>query len=97
MLDIAVAEKLETEFFAAPPNGRLEFLKEIVDDPYVLFGVSDGGAHTKFLTAGRYPTETLCKIVRDNGMLSLEDAHWRLAALPSRTAASSARARRPTS
>jgi hypothetical protein len=31
----------------------------------VLFGVSDGGAHTKFLTAGRYPTETLCKVVRD--------------------------------
>ena len=30
-------------------------LREIVDDPYVLFGVSDGGAHTKFLTAGRYP------------------------------------------
>ena len=28
-------------------------------DPHVLFGVSDGGAHTKFLTAGRYPTETI--------------------------------------
>jgi N-acyl-D-amino-acid deacylase len=86
MLDIAVAEQLETEFFAAPPNGRLDYLKEIVDDPYVLFGVSDGGAHTKFLTAGRYPTETLCKIVRDNAMLSLEDAHWRLAALPAQVA-----------
>ena len=86
MLDIAVAEDLETEFFAAPPNGRLDYLKEIVDDPYVLFGVSDGGAHTKFLTAGRYPTETLCKIVRDNAMCSLEDAHWRLAALPAQVA-----------
>lgn len=86
MLDLAVAEDLETEFFAAPPNGRLDHLKEIVDDPYVLFGVSDGGAHTKFLTAGRYPTETLCKIVRDHGMLSLEDAHWRLAALPAQVA-----------
>ena len=41
----------------------------IVDDPYVLFGVSDGGAHTKFLTAGRYPTETLCKVVRQHGMI----------------------------
>ena len=53
-----------------PPNGKIEHLKELVDDPYVLFGVSDGGAHTKFLTAGRYPTETLCKVVREHKMLS---------------------------
>ena len=86
MLDIVVADNLETEFFSMPPNTRLDLLKEIVDNPYVLFGVSDGGAHTKFLTAGRYPTETLTKIVREHGMLSLEDAHWRLAALPAQLA-----------
>jgi N-acyl-D-aspartate/D-glutamate deacylase len=86
MLDIVVADKLETEFFSMPPNTRLDLLKEIVDNPYVLFGVSDGGAHTKFLTAGRYPTETLAKIVREHGMLSLEDAHWRLSALPAQLA-----------
>lgn len=82
MLDIAVADGLATEFFAAPPNVSLQHLQEIVSDPYVLFGVSDGGAHTKFLTAGRYPTETLAKIVREHRMLSLEEAHWRLSALP---------------
>jgi N-acyl-D-amino-acid deacylase len=86
MLDIVVADKLATEFFSMPPNTRPDLLKEIVDNPYILFGVSDGGAHTKFLTAGRYPTETLAKIVRDNGWLSLEDAHWRLAALPAQLA-----------
>ena len=86
MLDMAVEEDLKTEFFAAPPNGRLDYLKEIVDNPYILFGVSDGGAHTKFLTAGRYPTETLCKVVREHGMISLEDAHWRLSALPAEVA-----------
>lgn len=86
MLDIAVADGLGTEFFAAPPNVSLTYLKEIVDNPYVLFGVSDGGAHTKFLTAGRYPTETITKIVREHGMLSLEDAHWRLSALPAMVA-----------
>ena len=82
MLDIAVADGLRTEFFAAPPNVSLANLKDIIDDPYVLFGVSDGGAHTKFFTAGRYPTETLCKLVREHAMLSLEEAHWRLSALP---------------
>ena len=86
MLDIAVQDDLKTEFFAAPPNVSNEHLKEIVDDPYVIFGVSDGGAHTKFLTAGRYPTETICKIVREHGMISLEDAHWRLSALPAMVA-----------
>jgi len=86
MLDIVVADNLETEFFSMPPNTRIDFLKEIVDNPYILFGVSDGGAHTKFLTAGRYPTETLTKIVREHGMLSLEDAHWRLSALPAQLA-----------
>ncbi|TDU26378.1 N-acyl-D-aspartate/D-glutamate deacylase [Panacagrimonas perspica] len=86
MLDMAVEEDLRTEFFAAPPNGKIEHLKEIVDDPCILFGVSDGGAHTRFLTAGRYPTETICKIVREHQMISLEDAHWRLAALPAQVA-----------
>ncbi len=86
MLDIAVADELRTEFFAAPPNVSLVHLKEIVDNPYVLFGVSDGGAHTKFLTAGRYPTETLTKVVKEHAMLSLEEAHWRLSALPAMVA-----------
>ena len=86
MLDMAVEEDLETEFFAAPPNGKIEHLRELVDDPYVLFGVSDGGAHTKFLTAGRYPTETICKVVREHKMISLEEAHWRLSALPAEVA-----------
>lgn len=86
LLDIVVADGLKTEFFSMPSNQSLEHLKEIVDNPYVLFGVSDGGAHTKFLTAGRYPTETLIKVVREHDMLSLEDAHWRLSALPAQLA-----------
>ena len=86
MLDIAVHDKLKTEFFAAGTNTWPGYMKEIVDNPYVLFGVSDGGAHTKFLTAGRYPTETIIKAVRENGMMSLEEAHWRLSALPAMVA-----------
>ena len=51
-------------------------------DPYVIPGVSDGGAHTRFLTAGRYPTETIIRATRENDILSLEDVHWKLSALP---------------
>lgn len=82
LLDIAVADNLATVFYVNPPNVDLGHLQEIVDNPYVVFGTSDGGAHTKFLTAGRYPTETITKIVREHGMCSLEHAHWRLSAFP---------------
>ena len=82
LLDIAVADDLATAFFVAPPQGSSDLLREIVQDPYIVFGVSDGGAHTKFLTAGRYPTETLTQQVRANDWISLEEAHWRLSNLP---------------
>jgi len=82
MLDIAVADDLGTVFFAASPAGGSNLIDEILADPYVLLGVSDGGAHTKFFTAGRYPTETLAHHVRERELLTLEDAHWRLSALP---------------
>ena len=86
LLDIAVHDKLKTEFFAAGTNTWPGYMGEVVDNPYVIFGVSDGGAHTKFLTAGRYPTETICKAVREHGMMSLEEAHWRLSTLPAMVA-----------
>jgi N-acyl-D-amino-acid deacylase len=86
MLDIAVEDGLETLFFTTPPQGDSELLKEIVQYEHMLFGVSDGGAHTKFLTAGRYPTETLAEQVRDKGWLTYEEAHRRLSALPAQLA-----------
>ncbi len=86
MLDIAVTDELKTLFFVAPPQGSSDLLREIVQYPHMLFGVSDGGAHTKFLTAGRYPTETLTEQVRDNGWVTYEEAHRRLSALPAQLA-----------
>jgi len=82
MLDIAVSEDLKSEFFAPAINQNAELMKELIDYPYLTFGVSDGGAHTKFLTAGRWPTEGIIKYCRDYQWLSLEDIHWRLSALP---------------
>jgi N-acyl-D-aspartate/D-glutamate deacylase len=82
MLDIALADDLKTEFYVAPTNTRLDLTAEIVLNPYTLFGVSDGGAHTRFLTAGRYPTDAIVKYVREHGVISLEHAHYRLSAQP---------------
>ncbi|MGH7897649.1 MAG: N-acyl-D-amino-acid deacylase family protein [Candidatus Binatia bacterium] len=86
MLDVAVADDLRTVFYAEPANVNRASLREIIDYPWIIPGVSDGGAHTKFFTGGRYPTEFLSRIVREENMCSLEHAHWRLAALPAHCA-----------
>ena len=85
MLDIAVRDRLQTVFYGESLNLELGALRDIVADPHLLPGVSDGGAHTKFLTVGRYPTEFLAELVRDHEMCTLEHAHYRLSALPART------------
>jgi N-acyl-D-amino-acid deacylase len=86
MLDIAVADRLRTTFYAEPLYTNTSLLKEILDYRWTIPGVSDGGAHTKFLTAGTYPTELLTDAVRDGGLIELEEAHWRLSALPAHCA-----------
>lgn len=81
MLDLAVADDLKTEFYTTI-GCSLPHLAEVVKSDLTLLGVSDGGAHTKFFTAGRYPTETIESLVRENEVMSLEEAHWKLSALP---------------
>src|SRR5213594_425648 len=86
MLDVAVKDDLRTVFYAEPANVDRTALREIIAYPWIVPGVSDGGAHTKFFTGGRYPTEFLSRIVREEAMCSLEHAHWRLSALPAHCA-----------
>ena len=82
MLDLAASEDLKTEFFAPAVNQDMNLMKELIDTPHIAFGVSDGGAHTKFLTAGRFPTEGIVKYsARTSGCRS-KQIHWRLSALP---------------
>jgi len=83
MLDIACADGLNTEFYTPPINVRNDYLKEMVTSPgMAIFGVSDGGAHTKFFSGGRYSTEALIKMGRDNNILPLEEIHFRLSSHP---------------
>ena len=82
MLDLAAATKLKTGFATPMRHTSVDAMSQIANSPYALPGVSDGGAHTKFITLGTYPTELLAKWVREHEIMSLEDAHWRLAAYP---------------
>ena len=86
LLDIAVADGLRTTFYATPNGLSNEHLRDLLSTEYALPGVSDGGAHTKFLTAGRFPTELIVRAVRTHNIVSLEEAHYRLAALPAKCA-----------
>ena len=86
MLDLALETDLQAEFLTPMREQNDEWTAEMVTSPYCIPGVSDGGAHTKFLTAGSYPTDFLMWLVRDTGQLSLEEAHYRLSNLPARAA-----------
>jgi len=82
LLDLSVEEDLKTEFaMQGFINNDEEALTQIIKHPLTLVGSSDGGAHTKFLTLGRYPTHFLAHWVRDKHVMSLEEAHWRLSTM----------------
>jgi N-acyl-D-aspartate/D-glutamate deacylase len=82
MLDIAVSGGLKVGFATKLLETPPESMKEIATSPVALPGVSDGGAHTKFVTTARYPTELISHWVREHEIMSLEEAHWRLSYYP---------------
>jgi N-acyl-D-aspartate/D-glutamate deacylase len=87
LLDLSVAGDLNVEFLGPKIGFNAEYNSEIINDsPYTFPGVSDGGAHTKFFTGGSYTTDFLRWLVRDEQRISLEEAHYRLSALPAHAA-----------
>jgi N-acyl-D-aspartate/D-glutamate deacylase len=80
--DIVIEDGLRTIFETRQFDTTLDGVKELIDSPYVIPGLSDGGAHLKYLTAGSYGTEFISEYVRKHAMTTLEEAHWRLSALP---------------
>jgi N-acyl-D-amino-acid deacylase len=82
MLDVAVATELKAGFGTTMIEMDPNAMREVANSTMALPGVSDGGAHTKFITTGRYATEMLAHWVRECEIMSLEDAHWRLSAYP---------------
>lgn len=86
MLDLAVEERLETEFQlrTRSPEEEVE-LAEMVKSGHALPSQSDAGAHlnTNFCTAGE-SSYVLGEWVRERQLLSLEDAISRLTFQPAR-------------
>jgi N-acyl-D-aspartate/D-glutamate deacylase len=82
MLDIAVAGDLKVGFGTTFVEADPAAVKEVGTCNMALPGISDGGAHTKFITTSRFTTELLSYWVREHEIMSLEEAHWRLSAYP---------------
>ena len=82
-LDLALDEALRTEFALTDFfSGDEEVLAKLITHPCTHISVSDGGAHTRFAVVATWPTHFLAHWVRDKGLMSLEDAHYKISALP---------------
>ena len=78
LLDLALEADLDLRFSAA----RFEVADELLADPRVMLGLSDGGAHVDLFCDAGYCTELLGKWVREKQRLSLELAVKRITSEP---------------
>jgi N-acyl-D-aspartate/D-glutamate deacylase len=81
-LDLSLAEDLKTQFLVGAPKDRRreEATAELVRDPIVMAGSSDGGAHLLSFTGADYTTRLLSEWVP--GTLTLEQAIAKLTMVP---------------
>ena len=87
MLDLSLVGDLNVEFLGPNRGFNAEYTAEMINDSsYTFPGASDGGAHTKFFTGGAFTTDFLRWLVRDEQRVTLEEAHYRLSALPAQAA-----------
>ena len=78
ILDIALADGLQTLFDFPVMNQDPEGVRPLVTDPRFLIGLSDGGAHVDQLCDAGYATYLLGKWVRERQALTLEEGVRRL-------------------
>ena len=83
VLDWSADENLEAEFsFIGTRNGDMKAVAQIITSPFAIAGISDAGAHTDRLSGAYYSTFLLSHWVRDEKLMTLEEAIRRLTAIP---------------
>ncbi len=82
ILDISLESEFKAEFVGNAYPTSAETTAKVLSNPYVVPGISDGGAHCHFVVQGAYPTDLLEWMVREEGLISAEQAHYGLSRLP---------------
>ena len=77
-LDLVVEEGLKTVFMQAEINVDPDAMREILNYPNALIGLSDGGAHVQYHGGYGFSTRLLGEWVREKQVMSLENAVRRL-------------------
>ena len=81
-LDLAIDEGLHTVFAQHSGQENDPVVAARIKDSHSHISVSDGGAHTRFLSVSMWPVYFLASWVRDAQIMSLEQAHHKMSALP---------------
>lgn len=84
--DLVNESALKTLFQAPLLNDDRKLVADMVVEPMSIWGLSDGGAHQKFLTSGSFTTDSIIEWVREKELVTLEEAHHRLSAIPAHCA-----------
>jgi len=82
LLDLGLAEDLETQFTALLLNADEDGVAPLLADPDTHIALSDAGAHLTFLCDAGFGLHLLGHWSRDRGVLSLPEAVRRLTAQP---------------
>ena len=81
-IDLALEEGLKTRFRVVLANDDEEEVGKLLQDERAVLGLSDAGAHASQLCDACFSTHLLSHWARDKGVLSLEQAVWRLTGQP---------------
>ena len=81
-LDLAIEDQLRMQFNYELFNSDESRIPELITDPRIIIGLSDGGAHVDALCDAGYCTYLLGTWVRDNEVLTLERAVQRITTEP---------------
>ena len=82
LLDLALAGKLDTKFRVPIVNFDEDEAEKILQDPNVVLGLGEGGAHLSQLCDACFSTHLLGRWVRERRALTLERAVHMLSARP---------------
>jgi N-acyl-D-amino-acid deacylase len=81
-IDLALEENLKTRFRVVLANDDEDEVGKLLQDERAVLGLSDAGAHASQLCDACFSTHLLSHWTREMGILSLEQAVWRLTGQP---------------